>query len=162
MAADRPLATYLNDHLAGSVAGRDLAKRLAAHHAASPSGPTLSELAADIETDRQTLVDLMNRLGAGQDIFKQAGSWTVEKLGRLRFAPQLTGSAALSQLLELEMLSGGVYLKRSLWQALRQASDAHPALAATDLDALIQRADDQLGRIERLRLSEAARALAGG
>ncbi|MGH9280916.1 MAG: hypothetical protein ACRD12_22855 [Acidimicrobiales bacterium] len=159
MAVNKTLATYLNDHLAGSVAGRDLARKLANHHAGTTIGPQLSELAADIETDQITLADLMDRLGVPKDVFKQAGSWTVEKLGRLRFVPQLTGSPALSLFMELEMLSMGVHGKRSLWQALREVATVHPALADVDLDTLVKRAEDQLDRLERLRLLHATPTL---
>ena len=156
MAANKPLAAYLNDHLAGSVAGRDLARKLSNSNAATTSGPTLSELTADIETDRMTLEELMDRLGVPKDPVKQAGSWTIEKLGRLRFVPALTGSPALSQLMELETLSMGVYAKRSLWQALREMPDVQARLTGADLDTLVKRAEEQLERLERLRLSSAA------
>lgn len=159
MATNELLAAYLNDHLAGSTAGRDLAAKLADDNKGTPLGAVMVGLLADIEADRTTLEQLVDGLGIERQSLKQAAGWTAEKLSRLRFSRSVTGSAALSQLLEMEMLSMGVHGKRALWRSLDQVSGADPRLAELDFDALSQRAQDQLGRLETQRLAAAAKAL---
>lgn len=152
------LATYLNDHLAGSSAGHELAKKISEEYADTPDGATLAELSANIEQDRQTLAELMDRLGIERSAFKQAAGWITEKLTRVKLSDQLTGSVDLKRLLELETLSLGVEGKASLWRSLRQVGDRYPELGATDLDALAKRAEDQRSRLEALRLDAASKA----
>jgi hypothetical protein len=49
---DRALpGIYLNDHLAGSPGGLELARRAAASHRASQTGETLERFAADVAAD---------------------------------------------------------------------------------------------------------------
>src|SRR5918997_5577154 len=74
------LGIYLNDHLAGSVVGVELAKRAAASNEGTPLGDFLAELAADIEADREALKAIMEHLGAGENRVKVPIAWTAEKL----------------------------------------------------------------------------------
>lgn len=153
------LGTYLNDHLAGSSVGTELARRLSEEHAGAPDGPALAELTAAIEQDRDTLAGLMERLGVERSVVKQAGGWVAEKLTRVKLSDKVTGSVGLRQLLEFETLAMGVQGKRALWLALREVREHHPELAATDLDALVLRADEQVHRLEELRLAATRAAL---
>lgn len=63
-------------------------------------------------------------------------------------------------MLEFETLALGITGKQAMWRALRQVSDRYPELAAVDLDALAERAEDQRARLEELRLEVASRVLA--
>src|SRR3712207_9335676 len=98
------LAVYLNDHLGGSIAGRDLAKKLVENNPGTELASFMQELLSEIEADRTTLEDLMDRLGIEKSTLKQAGGWMTERLSRLRFSHMVTKSAVLSQLMEMEML----------------------------------------------------------
>jgi hypothetical protein len=60
----------------------------------------------------------------------------------------------------VESLALGVWGKLSLWRALAQVGDQHPAIASVDLDELIARAQNQYDLLERERLAAAKRALA--
>jgi hypothetical protein len=60
----------------------------------------------------------------------------------------------------VESLALGVWGKLSLWKALAQVADQHPAIASVDLDELIARAQNQYELLERERLEAAKRALA--
>ena len=60
--AHEHLATYLNDHLAGSVVALELLENLEEIHANAPLAAFFSKLRADIEADRQELETLMGRL----------------------------------------------------------------------------------------------------
>src|SRR6266540_6942323 len=113
------LSTYLNDHLAGSTAGLELAKRSASSNAGAPYGDFLAGLVKEIDEDRATLMDLMERLGVGKDRLKVSLGWAAEKVGRLKLNDQLIGYSPLSRLIELEGLLLGVSGKRALWMALQ-------------------------------------------
>ena len=155
------LAIYLNDHLAGSTAGRDLARRAAGANEGNEYGEFLARLAAEIEEDRQELLDLMDRLGIGTDYPKVAAAWTMEKLGRLKLNGQLTGYSPLSRLVELEGLLAGVQGKRALWMALREAAARDTRLDEADLERLVRRADEQIEGLRRHHGNAAREALSG-
>jgi hypothetical protein len=57
--ADEHIATYLNDHLAGSVVALELLEQMEAEHAGTPLEHFLAELRADIAADGQELESLM-------------------------------------------------------------------------------------------------------
>jgi len=161
MANRRLLGIYLNDHLAGSVVGQDLAKRTISSNKGNEYGRVLADVLRQIQADRKTLEDLMSRLGVRRNGPKQAFAWTLEKLGRLKLNGQVTGYSSLSRLTELEGLCVGVEGKLSLWRALRQVADGDPGLAPVDLDALIESAQSQRETLEQLRLKAAKEALSG-
>ena len=157
----RLLATYLNDHLAGATAGRELVRRSAGANRGNTYGAVLAELAGEIESDRHQLEALMRGLDIGVDRLKVAGGWLGEKLGRLKPNGRLLGYSPLSRLVELEVLSLAVQGKLSLWRSLRAVADEDPTLAAVDFDRLIERAQRQLRTLGRQRLQAAREALAG-
>ena len=153
------LTTYLNDHLAGSTAGLDLARRAAANNEGTPPGKVLAEVADEIAEDREALLDVMARLSVSRDPIKVAGGWAVEKLGRLKLNGSIVSYSPLSRMLEIEGLALGVEGKGSLWQALKVTHGDDPRLRGVDLDALIARARSQRRRLERLRRGAATEAL---
>jgi hypothetical protein len=152
-------ATYLNDHLAGATAGRELARRSAASNRGSELGRFLAELAREIDEDRDALLALMREMGVGADRVKVLAGWTAEKLGRLKPNGHLLSYSPLSRLLELEGLLLGVHGKLALWRALEVIQDEEPALATTDLRSLSRRAERQLEELERHRREIIAAAL---
>lgn len=154
------LETYLNDHLAGSVVGSELANKISSEYVDSPFGPFLAELASGIEQDKATLEELMERLGIAQSAIKRAGSWLGEKITRLKLSETVTGGPDLKRLLEFETLSLGIEGKLSMWRALMEVSPAYPELAATDLASLAKRAEKQRTDLEERRLQVANTALA--
>ncbi len=54
------LGIYLNDHLAGSTVGLEMAKRAAGSNEGSELGDFLAKLAAEIEAERDTLKSIMD------------------------------------------------------------------------------------------------------
>jgi hypothetical protein len=157
--ASKYLATYLNDHLAGSTSGLELVRRAANENEGSELGAFLASLASEIQADRDTLKEIMAALGVGEDRLKVAAGWLFEKLGRLKPNGQLTGYSPLSPLVELEGLSLGVRGKLAMWQALLQIAGS-PPLDAPRLQELAQRAERQHADLERHRLQVARSALA--
>ena len=107
------LATYLNDHLLGATLGVELVRRAARENQGSELGAFLSQLAGEIEADREALMAIMAELGVKPDRAKVAAGWTAEKLGRLKPNAQLRGYSPLSPLVELEGLLVGIQGKLS-------------------------------------------------
>lgn len=149
------LATYLNDHYAGSTMGVELARRTRDANG-SELGVLLARLTGEIEEDRATLESVMDAAGAGRDRAKVALAWAGEKVGRLKPNGQLTGYSPLSRLVELEGLSGGIEGKRMLWLALEGMGDSR--LAAFDFSALAEQAQRQRDELEPFRVAAAETA----
>lgn len=137
------LHLYLNDHLAGAVAGTELARRAAAENEGTEFGAFLTDLAQEIEVDRLALEALMETLGASRDLLKGGTAWLAEKLGRLKLNGQLTGYSPLSRLLELELLASGVEGKLCLWRALQVVLGP-----STQLGDLVERGERQRAGLE--------------
>ncbi|MBK5229239.1 MAG: hypothetical protein JJE05_12145 [Actinobacteria bacterium] len=162
MSEEKYLAIYLNDHLAGSVAGIELAKRAAGNHEGTPVGEFLEQLVIDIDEDRAALEAIMDELGVRKDLLKDAAAWMAEKVGRLKLNGKIIGYSPLSHLVELEGLALGVEGKLSLWRALQEVEDDYPALANADLERLAGRAKAQREGLERFRREAAAACLSAG
>jgi hypothetical protein len=158
--ADRAMDVYLNDHLAGAMLGSDLAEQIRERHEGTPLGEVMAPIAAQIEEDRQTLVDLMERMDVSKNPIKQATGWVAEKASRVKFSGLGSGEPDHGAFMALESLALGVLGKRSLWTALKEVQGQYPALAATNLDELIGRADAQYEGLERERLAAGSVALA--
>lgn len=152
------LAIYLNDHLAGATAGRDLARRSAASNDDSPYGEFLTGLAIEIDEDRDSLLELMRRLEVRVDRLKVAGGWAAEKAGRLKLNGRLLGYSPLSRMVELEGLTLGVRGKLGLWRALAEIAPTWPSISSDELSHLSGRAQDQLDALETHRLRAAVEA----
>ncbi len=59
--ANEHIATYLNDHLAGSVVALELLKNLEEMYAEHPIAAFVAELRADVEADQKELETIMKR-----------------------------------------------------------------------------------------------------
>jgi hypothetical protein len=145
------LGVYLNDHLAGSVLGDQLARRCLRSNEGSKLGRFLARLVAEIGEDRAELERIMTRVGARRSRIKPALAWTAEKVGRLKLNGQLLGYSPLSRLVELEGLMLGISGKLALWVALRPVLGDDPRIEGIDLERLAERARAQRQTIERLR-----------
>jgi hypothetical protein len=155
------LAIYLNDHLAASVAGMELAKRCRSNNRTGRLGDYLGTFIAELEEDHRLLREVIDRVGGRKDAVKLAAAWVAERLFRLKLNGHLLSYSPLSRLEELEGLVAGVEARGALWRALQAATAADGALAARlegfDLERLALRAGGQQDRLEGFRL-EAARA----
>jgi len=160
--ADKHLATYLNDHLAGAVAGLELLEHLETAHAGTDMGRFAAELRADVAADRQELEAVMERLDAGASRTRRASAWLAEKATELKLRLDDPAGGALRLLEALEALSLGIEGKRSLWRALAAAAEDAPSLQVADYQRLAQRAEEQRRRVEEVRLKAARGALTPG
>jgi hypothetical protein len=157
--AHEHIATYLNDHLAGSVVAIELLEHLESTHSESELGAFFKQLRADIAADRDVLDHLMKRLEIGESRIRKASAWLAEKMTelKLRFDDPKDGPLRLFE--SLEALSLGIEGKRSLWIALKAAAEKSPSLRILDYERLMQRAQEQRNRVETQRIDTAKKAL---
>ena len=104
----------VGDHLAGSVAGRELAERCLTSNAESPFGNFLRDFLTEIEEEQAVLKTLLGRLDGRENPLKTAAAWLGEKAGRVKFNDRLVRYSDLSRLEELEGLVMGVRSKLAL------------------------------------------------
>ena len=154
------LGTYLNDHLAGSTVGLELAKRARGSNKGNEYGKVLERIATEIDEDREALQGLMDALEIKRDRPKVAVAWIAEKFGRLKPNGRILSYSPLSRLIELESLALGITGKRSLWEVLGEVADQDARLDATELKRLAERAERQRAEVWNLRQRAAHEALA--
>lgn len=159
--ADTAMDIYLNDHFAGAIVGSDLAGQIRDRHEGTPLGDLMRTIAAEIEEDRQTLHELMDRMNVSRNPIKQVTGWMAEKTSRVKFGGLVSGEPDHGAFMSLESLTLGVAGKVCLWKALKEVENRYPPLASTDLDALIRRAEAQHAVLEGERLAAGRGALAG-
>ncbi len=160
--SDKALETYLNDHLAGSRLGVDLASQIRDRSEGTPLHETMTWVATEIEEDRERLTELMERVGASENQVKHATAWVAEKASRLKlsdFGGLLGGDEDYGLFISLETLELGVTGKLRLWEALKEVAVHHDGLDAVELEALADRARNQRDALQRERLAAALQAL---
>ncbi len=158
--ADKAMDVYLNDHLAGAMFGSDLARQIESQSEGTELATRIRELGMQIEEDRQTLSDIMERLGVTKNPVKQATTWLAEKFSRVKLTGFSSRDGGLGVFMALETLYLGVEGKASLWRMLKDVEDRYPALHAGELDALIGRAESQRDVLETERRAVGQRAFA--
>lgn len=152
----KQLASYLNDHLAGSVAALELLDHLIELHEDKPLGKFFIGLRDDIRSDQEVLRTLLRRFKAKENAVRKAGGWIAEKFSRVKIqvAGEKVGEMGLVQALEALVL--GITGKQLLWRALAASFGTSPLLKGVDLGTLEERAIEQIERVETKRI-EAAR-----
>jgi hypothetical protein len=142
---DRLLEIYLADHLAASLAGVELARRIAGHDV------KLDGVRAEIEEDRETLRRGVAEFGFSESRPKEVLAWAGEKLARLKLNGRLLRSSPLSRVLELEALAVGIVGKQSLWETLQRIPGAGARFGGVDLAELVERAQRQRAEVKQAR-----------
>lgn len=150
------LSTYLNDHLAGSMAGLETLDGLEAAFPRNDVKKLVKRLRRKLELEREQLQSLMDELDITRSPVRQLTAWVSEKVIRLkmRFDDRDNGPFRLFE--TLEALSVAIEGKRLLWVALSSTSEVNPALANLNFPKLMAMAKSQRRLVEALRL-EAAR-----
>jgi chromosome segregation ATPase len=151
------LATYLNDHLAGSLIAVEIMEHLETE--ASDLMPDLAAMKSDIEADRDQLRSLMHRLGIAESRVRKVTSWIAEQVTEAKFEADDETRGTLRRLERLEALAVGIDGKSALWRALNAAAEVAPELRGTDYEHLTERAQKQRSQVEMLRLQAARLAL---
>jgi hypothetical protein len=156
-----PLHTYLADHLAGATFGLALVRRCHGKNEGSAFEKPLGELVREIELDRATLIAVMAAVGAKPSRTKTWAAWILEKARRLKPNGRPLRDTLLSRLLELEILSIGITVKRALWRALEEVG-LPDRTNGFDFRRLAERAEAQLDAVEAMRLQAARDAFGSG
>jgi hypothetical protein len=160
MAGDH-LATYLNDHLAGSVAAIKLLEYLEHARKNSPDCVLFADLKADVAADRDELKAIMSKLGVAESRPRKVAGWLTERITQLKLRLDDLSGESLRQLEAIEIVAIGIEGKRALWGSLVAAAEATHKLQGIDYERLARRAKDQRCRIETARLRTARKALVG-
>jgi hypothetical protein len=152
-------ATYLNDHLAGSITALEMLDLIISSYPDCDAATAASSLRDEVIADRKVLEDLMERLGISQNALRKTSAWLAEKGAqiKLRWDDPAGGSFRLHE--AFEAVSLGIEGKRLLWILLAALGDSEPALQTVDYSVLIRRAEDQRARAETARLAAARDAL---
>jgi hypothetical protein len=155
------LASYLNDHLAGSVAALELLDALAGRVHGTPVEQMLRAVRVEVAADQDVLRAVLEQAGGDESRLKQAAAWLSEKLGQAKFAVAGHLHPDLDVLEGLETLALGIQGKAALWRALGAVAAENPRLSSFQFSSLEARARTQYDQVEQARLN-AARAALGG
>jgi hypothetical protein len=155
----KELASYLNDHLAGSVGALELLEHWAHLNDGKPLGDFFMDIEAEIRADQEKLREVMRSLRIEESNIRKAGAWVAEKAGRARLIIAGDKPGSLGLVLTLEGLIMGVTGKKLAWRAL--AGTNLPQLNGYDFEELQRRAEQQIERIEAKRMREVLEAFAG-
>jgi hypothetical protein len=109
------------------------------------------------EIDDVALRQILVHFGWRTDPVKGVFAAVAEAAGRLKLNARLVRTSPLGRVYDLEVLIAGVHAKRMLWRSLVIAADGGTPLGTIDVHRLVDRADDQLRRLEALH-GRAARA----
>jgi hypothetical protein len=153
------IATYLNDHLAGSEVALELIEHLETAHAGTPLEQFFAELRADVTADRHELEGLMEQLHITESRVRKATAWLSEKLTEVKLRLDDPAGGALRLMESLEALSLGIEGKRGMWLALAAVAEEAEWLRVVNYERLIRRAEEQRSRVEAERLKAAKTAL---
>lgn len=149
-----PLATYLEDHVAGAMYAVDLLGALRDQHAGESLGQFAAAMLVEVEADGAVLKELAERVGSAHSGLKGVSGWIAEKVSRLKLKHD--AAHGLGTFEALEFLAVGIQGKLALWRALAEVSPGDARLQHLDFDGLMERAEIQHSRMEERRL-EAAR-----
>lgn len=153
------LHTYLNDHLASSVAAIDLMGRIANAHAGTPLGNTLARLQGEVSVEQATLRTLVEDVGGTESAAARAVAWAGEKISRLKIGPGEHDASGLKLLEALEALALGFWGRGALWRTLDRVRQEAPLPGTIDFAALARQAATQLDELEVVRLEAGLVAL---
>jgi len=155
----KELASYLNDHLAGSVGALELLEHWAKLHEGKPLGDFFRDIEAEIRADQEKLREVMRSLGIEESNVRKAVAWVGEKAGRARLMIAGDEPGGLGLALTLEGLIMGITGKKLMCRALAAANLA--PLNGYDFEELQRRAEQQIERIEAERMRAILEAFAG-
>lgn len=156
----RHLATYLNDHLAGSVAALALISDMSGAVSDPALKSFLVQLKDEITEEQHVLRIILQANDMKEGSFKKAAAW----LGEKATAPKFGGaddSDSLAIMQGLEMLYMGITGKLLGWAAFHAAIAPMVEALGFDLNRLHKQAETQRSMVEEFRLAYARKAFAG-
>lgn len=151
------IATYLQDHHAGSAAGLDAFARVAEGHADAAVREAVGRIGEEAAADQKALEGVMQSFDASPALLKDLPARVAEKAARLKPNQRLIRRSPLSDVLEVEALLDAVHAKSVGWTVLLQLDDDR--LDKAHLQILLERAEDQSAELRRLLQSQASKLL---
>jgi hypothetical protein len=148
--AKDPLATYLNDHLAGGKHAVELVQAMRDEFKGNPLGTFAASILTEIKADRETLKQLAERVGSGSNQVKEMATWLSEKVARMKMGPDTKDGLGTYE--ALEFLELGIHGKWALWRALLAIAPSDPRLQGADFESLSARAESQRSSVDQVRL----------
>lgn len=158
MAMDR-LATYLVDHLAGSVSASELVHRLIESDLDSSLVAILRQVEESISRHQAVIRRILNERGSEESRGKNLSAWLGEKLSRP--ATPVNEGDDFGLLRALEALVLGMRGRVALWQTIEAIVPSHPELRNLDAERLRQEAEAEVQMVDQKRLEVARMALRG-
>jgi hypothetical protein len=155
------LGIYCNDHLAASVGGMELVKRMLGEHRTTDYEAPLTQLLAELREENTSLEAQMRAVGVAVRRYKQAALWLGEKISRIKPNGRLVRRSPLSDLVEFEFLASAVRAKRSGFETLREVAEVDSRLDKAELDRLIAQANRQHDWLSGTRREVAATIFGG-
>jgi hypothetical protein len=155
------LAVYCNDHLAASIGGIELVKRMLGEHRTTDYEQPLEQLLGELREEKSSLESMMRGVGFPIRQYKLAAVWLGEKAARLKLNGRLLKRSPLSDLVEFEFLASAVRAKRSGFETLRTVAEVEPRLPKTEIDRLIRQANRQFEWLSHTRREVAATVFGG-
>lgn len=153
------LGTYLNDHLAGSVAGAERFARLAATLESTSVGPAVSRIAAEVAEERDELRSIIESLRLSpQNRAKQASAWLGEHVARLKASRRSIRRRRTDAMLEVELLRSALVGKLGVWQVLEDL-DGGLGIDVTRMADLRARTLEQVATMDDVHAHVRARVL---
>jgi hypothetical protein len=152
------LATYLNDHLAGSVGALEILDRLIKEHEDQTIVSFFREMKEEIGADQEELRRMMGALAITESGVRKAGAWVAEKLSRAKLTLEDKGVGFVQA---LESLVLGIKGKELLWRVLLEVRDSWPELQPFDFQRLLERAIAQAARMDEKRVQVAGNLFRG-
>jgi hypothetical protein len=157
-AVERRLGIYLNDHLAGSVAMKELVERRLSDDPGGAMSDFLRRFGEELEFEQSIVKTMISHFGGAENPAKKTMAWLAEKIGRFKMNDSLTGYSELSRLEELEFMVVGIRGKLALWTGLEEAAATNALLRGFELGPLREKAQRQMDEAEALRVEAAKRA----
>ena len=106
--AQKYLATYLNDHLAGSVTLLEILDHLSSAYAGTEIQQFAVELRAEVTADRQELERVMATLQIAHSSARKASAWIASKMSELKLHVDDMRDKGLRLLETMELVSVGI------------------------------------------------------
>jgi hypothetical protein len=136
-------------YLAGSIGGVETARPARGSDEGTGFGAPPASLCSEIESDREKLGTVMEKVDVTRSRVRPAIGWLGERLGRLKPHGQSRGYSRPGRVVELELLVLGVSGKRRLRLVPAEWVGGH---TRADFAALASRAEDQRARVTELQL----------
>ena len=160
MTNDR-LATYLCDHLAGSVGAIELLDRIIEVYEGQVVAQFCQEVRARIAADQETLRAVMKAIEVEESGLRKASAWIAEKLSRPKLSWPGDEADDIGLVQALEGLVLGIKGKEALWHVLGQVQASWPQWEHFDFESLEKSAIEQGAHVDEKRVQAARKVFRG-